>query len=324
MELRESENVKKFYKQNEAVEYARKNSKLVFSKELTADGKRFYIVTDAIDIWNIIKKTQPKERYFHEVISDGVPCKLYFDLEFRYEQNPDSNGVEMTKIFVELVCWGLKKWFNICCDMNNVLWLTASSKEKFSSHIIFQIDNVAFMNNSQAGNFVHFLCYTINRPSDEKDESKHFPKPSMKQLEKLIVKNKDKEEIFCDLQVYRKNNNFRVYLSNKFGQDRCLILSKENQYIFHPHYKDEHVFLSSLVTYFENKKSINRLLEFKDTYKPKTKKQMNKEKKIKEKQTMDEPQENAIDEYQKILNDSLTEEEEREILYTCNEFEIKL
>ncbi|XP_023220658.1 DNA-directed primase/polymerase protein-like [Centruroides sculpturatus] len=208
--------------------------------------------------------------------------------------------------------------------MNNVLWLTASSKEKYSSHLIFQIDKVAFATNIDAGNFVHYLCYEINNPSEEEEIIDNFEKPSKEELKKLIIKNRDKEDIFCDLAVYRKNNNFRLYSSSKFDTIRPMQLSTENEYYFFPSVDDKEIFLTSLVTLLE-KTTIRNFLRFEDTYKPKPKKKTKKSKKktIVEGNSKPGAEEIIVDEYQKILNDSLTEEEEKYILEMCLQMEIQ-
>ncbi|XP_060083587.1 DNA-directed primase/polymerase protein-like [Ylistrum balloti] len=51
------------------------------------------------------------------------------------------------------------------------------------------------------------------------------------ELESLMVKNKEGEDVwFCDLGVYTKNRNFRLYLSRKLGKDNPLVLSSDNLY----------------------------------------------------------------------------------------------
>ncbi|CAF1626467.1 unnamed protein product [Didymodactylos carnosus] len=50
-------------------------------------------------------------RHSYEVICEDQPCKLYFDLEFSIESNPNLNGKELTTTFIQvlqhsLMCYG--------------------------------------------------------------------------------------------------------------------------------------------------------------------------------------------------------------------------
>ncbi|KAK3091658.1 hypothetical protein FSP39_021606 [Pinctada imbricata] len=52
------------------------------------------------------------------------------------------------------------------------------------------------------------------------------------ELLSLIVKNKNMEDtMFCDLGVYTKNRNFRLYKSCKYGKNNPLVLADQNKYV---------------------------------------------------------------------------------------------
>lgn len=62
-----------------------------------------------IQIFNIFccstaRSTPAEERHFYEIIPEGHACKLYFDIEFNKELNPDCNGVHLIDMLIE-VCW---------------------------------------------------------------------------------------------------------------------------------------------------------------------------------------------------------------------------
>ncbi|XP_023219254.1 DNA-directed primase/polymerase protein-like [Centruroides sculpturatus] len=247
-------------------------------------GKRTYLVTHPKHLWQIHKKRPVEERCTYEVIVKDSPCKLYFDLEFNKTINPGKDGSEMVNIFIEYVCKSLKEKYNVYCDKSNVLQLDASDiKWNFISclffyhksdllfslstqtlaitsmsamfillHLIFVLNGFCFKNNIETGKFVNYVCLNImNQISSENTSNNSL---SSSDLLKLLIKGKDgKETLFCDLGVYSKNRNFRLYLSTKFHKNAPLILSEENKYKnFQNDTGDteENIFLDSLITYF--------------------------------------------------------------------------
>ncbi|XP_067130467.1 DNA-directed primase/polymerase protein-like [Centruroides vittatus] len=157
----------------------------------------------------------------------------------------------MVKIFIQFVCWALKSVHNISCDISNVLWLSSSSNEKFSAHLIFQLNEFAYENNVQLGYFVNYICNELENPT-QPNEIEMVKKPSKEELNMLFVKNeKENITLFCDKAVYYRNKNFRLFLSTKFGDERPFLLSKENKYCL-LNKMEVDIFLDSLITYFEN------------------------------------------------------------------------
>ena len=105
--------------------------------------------------------------------------------------------------------------------------------------------NYAFLDNIQAGNFVKFIVSQLKESM--------IPGLSHEAQQALFVKN-DKGDIvsFCDLGVYTKNRNFRLYLSSKFGKNAPFIEAKSNS--FKPETgSEEDFFRASLITFFEKK-----------------------------------------------------------------------
>lgn len=41
-----------------------------------------------------------RDRHFYELIREGTPCHLYFDLEFSKADNPSACGDDMVEVFV--------------------------------------------------------------------------------------------------------------------------------------------------------------------------------------------------------------------------------
>lgn len=89
-----------------AIDKAKENPELglkTFAFEMDVSGKRSFMVRKSLSLWipwpiktlqvchplhmwSIILNRKKNKRYFYEVIPEGEPCKLYFDLEFDKEK----------------------------------------------------------------------------------------------------------------------------------------------------------------------------------------------------------------------------------------------
>ncbi|KAL8597381.1 hypothetical protein ACOMHN_056144 [Nucella lapillus] len=97
------------------------------------------------------------QRHHYEVIPEGHPCKLYFDLEFHKPANPAADGEVMVDTLIKYVCCWLRELYGVQCDRDTVLELSASTETKFSRHLIFQLEGSVFRDNVTAGEFVHAM-----------------------------------------------------------------------------------------------------------------------------------------------------------------------
>ena len=142
-----------------------------------------------------------EEKHYYEVIPWDKPCKLYFDLEFLLQHNPDCDGSVMTEALINIVNKHLHTAFSCTSFLEDVLILESSTETKFSIHLIFQ--KAIFSSNGHCGAFVKHLI------------------ASLSEEEKTQFEVKDHEENktnFIDLSVYSRNRNFRLYLSTKYGK----------------------------------------------------------------------------------------------------------
>ncbi|KAH9503118.1 hypothetical protein Btru_069989 [Bulinus truncatus] len=329
-----------------------------------SDGKRRYLVTSLPVFWHYYNQLDPHMRHHYEIIPEGYPCKLFFDLEYAKEMNQDKDGDHMVDILIQYVCLWLKTAFNIACDRSDVLELDASTSVKFSRHLIFQMGHV-FENCIIEGQFVRFIFHLLWKfvklsrqsslssahykkddvkkmileeddfNSEDNEELIYFtklyediyqtepnylniaenfsptsvklepnshgqnvtseiekmafdnaakcPEPdvivchneiniygdlsdftseqltlfhsfSLEDLSSLLVQNKDgNETLFCDLGVYTKNRNFRLFLSSKLHQSNPLVLSSRNKFQASAkkdinQLTEESIFYSSLVS----------------------------------------------------------------------------
>ncbi|KAJ8022532.1 DNA-directed primase/polymerase protein [Holothuria leucospilota] len=163
---------KEFYRQRQALDTATldKEDVHVFAYEpdeyssTPNTGKRRYVVTSYAQLWHNIqylyKHNQPAT--FYEIIPEGAACKLYFDLEFQKEFNPELDGVAMVTDFVKLVCSKLDQVYNISCTQKNVIILDASTDKKFSNHLIFNLPGAVFKDNIHVGEYITYLAVKLS------------------------------------------------------------------------------------------------------------------------------------------------------------------
>jgi DNA-directed primase/polymerase protein len=124
---------------------------------LNEKSARFYHVYSAESFWNFYSRSvgNKREMLFNEMIREFKPCRLYFDLEFMKQPNPDVDGIKLVASFIDFVCEIIHKKFQLKCTSKIVLELDSSTSEKFSRHLIFHMpDNKIFANNYAAGRFV--------------------------------------------------------------------------------------------------------------------------------------------------------------------------
>ncbi|XP_015592072.1 DNA-directed primase/polymerase protein-like [Cephus cinctus] len=252
-----------FHKQAEALAVARQHDNsndvlgtFVYQNE---NGHRIFVVAHPEVYWWYYSQKSPECRCSYEVIPDGAPVKLYFDLEFLIDQNPNHNGHRMTKTITEIFCAYLTKLWGCPCNESNVLSLDSTTREKFSRHLIFCIKEVAFKNNIQAGKFVKSVCKDITNYVDSgfkgSDVLDFFDR---KNLKELFIKTSENRKLFIDTSVYSRNRHFRIYKSTKWGKQSHLVLSPHSKYISAEECKDKDlgIFLDSLISYFPTKTNL--------------------------------------------------------------------
>ncbi|XP_015750339.1 PREDICTED: DNA-directed primase/polymerase protein-like [Acropora digitifera] len=251
-----------FPRQQMAFEYARTchQDVNVFAKEKDLQGKRIYLVATLPHFWyNYTRNCLPENRNYYEVIPEGAACRLYFDLEFKTEFNPDKDGTKMVDIFIKYVCYQLKNMYGLECGRKFIVDLDSSTASKFSRHLIFHLPGAVFKDNIHVGTFVrHILAllqtkleYGSEQPDSQLAErggilccndrspalihqdnaEKRVDGVRLGELKELFVKDeKGSFVIFCDQGVYTKNRNFRIFKSTKIGKKSHLAFSNQNMF----------------------------------------------------------------------------------------------
>ncbi|KAK6936776.1 hypothetical protein RJ641_033806 [Dillenia turbinata] len=148
---------------------------------------------------------------------DGLPCHLYFDLEFNRRENLEKDGNEMVDLLITVVFKALRAKYSIEGNLEWVVELDSSTAEKFSRHLVIRIPNTAFKDNSHVGAFVAEICSQITS-AKEKDIS----------FKKLFISKESgsaehQYQLFVDTAVYSRNRCFRLPLSSKAGKSSVLL-----------------------------------------------------------------------------------------------------
>eukprot|EP01102_Stenamoeba_stenopodia_P008282 TRINITY_DN2368_c0_g1_i2.p1 TRINITY_DN2368_c0_g1~~TRINITY_DN2368_c0_g1_i2.p1 ORF type:complete len:618 (+),score=173.73 TRINITY_DN2368_c0_g1_i2:244-1854(+) len=228
-----------------------------FSFEKNANGKRKFIVATWEDFWREYKALEARDRHHYEIIRDGSPCNLYFDLEYPKQQSDQQQQSsssptlasmvsileedldnERLELFVGFVIHRLKALVGVDCPRNMVVDLDSSTPLKFSRHLVFRLPGAAFKSSSDVGAFVSCVV---------QDLYELLPyNPDLKPLFVVPSKKPDAthDDLFVDQSVYGRNRNFRMYLSSKFGKEWTLKPSSINKF----EYADEReLFYASLL-----------------------------------------------------------------------------
>nr|XP_040042200.1 DNA-directed primase/polymerase protein [Gasterosteus aculeatus aculeatus]XP_040042201.1 DNA-directed primase/polymerase protein [Gasterosteus aculeatus aculeatus] len=250
-------------------------------KENASLGQRIFLVTSYSELWHYYRTYTQSLMHCYEVIPDGAVCKLYFDLEFCKPSNKGADGKTMVSSLIQYVCDELMGVYGLECSAENVLNLDSSTEEKFSRHLIFNLQNAAFKDNIHMGRFVHAIlqpvrsapksCPDVGMRSEaensetrtvsegtpaEAGEMEESPQAKRRRQEEtdldfLRVKTKDgRDSLFVDLGVYTKNRNFRLYKSSKVGKNAAFKLADDNKFtnkLEKGVSEEESVFLASLV-----------------------------------------------------------------------------
>ncbi|KAG2847705.1 hypothetical protein PC116_g1849 [Phytophthora cactorum] len=200
--------------------YDNKYTPRVFSFESAGDGKRRFLVATLVEFWKNYKKTRDDQRHVYEIIREGVPCRLYFDLEFKRAINLRVNGDALVARLVSLLQLQLFRRYGIHVHHRDIYQLDSSTPAKFSRHLIFHFPGASlFTDNLHAGAFVReFISDLVDLNDYDSDDP---PSPFLVNTESEDDPV-DKKQLFIDTGVYTRNRMFRVVGSSKFKKQAVL------------------------------------------------------------------------------------------------------
>ncbi|KAF3796650.1 DNA-directed primase/polymerase protein [Nymphaea thermarum] len=207
-----------FPRQDDAIKFADSHEDVsVFSYQDHLSGQRRFLVSSYEEFWQRYSSMDSKFRHHYEVIQGGLPCHLYFDLEFNTQVNREHNGVHMVDLLTSFIFEVIHDTYGIYCKHDWVVELDSSTQEKFSRHLIIRIPYVAFKDNSHVGAFVAEVCSRIT--------CERLKDPRFNQL--YVAKDANSSEsstqIFLDKSVYSRNRCFRLPFSSKAGKQSVLL-----------------------------------------------------------------------------------------------------
>ncbi|KAL8544106.1 hypothetical protein ACS0TY_004592 [Phlomoides rotata] len=209
-----------FPRQDEAVKFAKQHTNTrIFSYQDHMNGQRRFLISTYKEFWRRYKEMTSKFRHHYEVIQEGLPCHLYFDLEFNKRENADKNGDEMVDLLINVIFDALLEKYSIQGTEDFIVELDSSTEDKFSRHLIIRLPKTAFKDNSHAGAFVAEICSRI-QSYRERD----------KKYDKLLVSKGSNSadtdcHLFVDTAVYSRNRCFRLPFSSKAGKNSFLLPS---------------------------------------------------------------------------------------------------
>ncbi|KAG7392264.1 hypothetical protein PHYPSEUDO_001368 [Phytophthora pseudosyringae] len=198
----------------------------VFSFESAGDGKRRFLVASFAEFWKNYTKTHADHRHVYEIIREGVPCRLYFDLEFKRGINPHVDGNSLVARLVSLLQLQLYRKYGIRVHHRDIYQLDSSTPAKFSRHLIFHFpEGNLFTDNLHAGAFVREFISDLVVFNDEDAGNLE----ALEQLRTPFLVNTEsvddpahKKQLFIDTGVYTRNRMFRVLGSSKFKKQAIL------------------------------------------------------------------------------------------------------
>lgn len=217
----------------------------IFSSEKSGTGKRKYVVGHLGRFLDLYwRKVDPQHRFYYELIRENTPCRLYLDLEFAKNENPEisSEDAEMLldELFLEIKC-ELKDQFGIDgLTRSNVVDLESSTETKFSRHWIVHLpDQQLFANTAAVG---HFMQQLTSRIADDQATG-NLKERGRPLLQKYFLVNsapskadnneaRPKQTCFIDCGVYTRNRLFRILGSQKFGKPPSAALRIANKNTF--------------------------------------------------------------------------------------------
>nr|CAD1818892.1 unnamed protein product [Ananas comosus var. bracteatus] len=228
-----------FPRQEEAMRFSKAHAQSkVFSYQDYLTGQRRFLVSTYDEFWGRYKNMDCKFRHHYEVIQDGSPCHLYFDLEFDKKVNNDKNVNEMVDTLISITFNALSDKYSIQGSQEWIIELDSSTREKFSRHLIVRIPKTAFKDNSHVGAFVSEVCSQIAcaRGTAPKFDELYIRKDGS---------SADKaDHLFLDNAVYSRNRCFRLVFSSKAGKSSFLLPTERFKC---KNMNEKQVFMDSLI-----------------------------------------------------------------------------
>eukprot|EP00658_Telonema_sp_P-2_P042648 TRINITY_DN3063_c0_g1_i1.p1 TRINITY_DN3063_c0_g1~~TRINITY_DN3063_c0_g1_i1.p1 ORF type:complete len:471 (+),score=105.01 TRINITY_DN3063_c0_g1_i1:138-1550(+) len=236
-----------------ALEHHASNGLVLFAFQEPVEGSYRFVATCYPALWERYSSLEAPVRHFYEVIPDGKPARLYLDVEYMRDANPDKDGDAMVRWLRRSIERSIESHGRgLACvtadgeggaspeteeggapgerEDGRLRWveLDSSTSTKFSRHLT--MPEVVFRDNRHMGRFMQAWADRV-----QGDPGAH------EECQALLVEPDNK--LCVDMGVYTKNRFFRVYGSTKFG--RVSVLLPHGAALEDP--LDRDVFMDSLI-----------------------------------------------------------------------------
>ena len=252
----------------------------IWAWEISGTGKRKYVVGQlgrCLDwYWH---KTLPENRHGYELIREGVPCRLYLDIEYSTRDNPHLSQPEASRDFLVALLESLRhqlqeifphQFQDTPLERRHIIDLDSSTEHKFSRHWIVHLPGQhLFSSNRAVGVFVHewmgslmqqhaaATAAQVQEHDHSGQESTRHTRLAPALLKYLMVNTKQSSgnqhhgasspptTCIVDLGVYTKNRLFRLLGSCKYGKPSSagLRIAAENEFAgFPPNFSNDNFY----------------------------------------------------------------------------------
>lgn len=230
------------------------------------NNKRQYTCLTFDDLFELINKSSMKERCYYEHISCDDAVKFYLDYEYyKIKENEiidvDRALISIRTLFINVIRI-MSNYDNISID--DMVLLQSSFSEKESFHIILDNDNIRFFNNQCVCFLIQeifrvMLLFTLNHECLRKRNNINKRLNNESSINELmnifnsvrlewfsctdcllkdmgisvadvcnvfVYDKKGRLTLSIDLKVYAKEQDFRMFMCSKSGENRPLIKYK--------------------------------------------------------------------------------------------------
>jgi len=206
----------------------------IFAEETSATGKRKYVVGHlGRFIQQYWRERDPRSRHCYELIREGTPCRMYFDLEFCKLSNPQICSTESEMLMTEFIhelCCEFDIMYDIKIDRSCIVDLDSTTEKKFSRHLIVHLPNQQLFADARlagvfAKTFVGRLAHelSIGTLVQRRQALAKYLFVNQKPANSNSTAS-NRETCFVDLGVYTRNRLFRILGSTKFGKPSAAAL----------------------------------------------------------------------------------------------------
>ena len=155
------------------------------------------------------------DRHLYEVLREGRPTHLYFDLEFVPAANPGVDGDGLVDALVDLLAADMRaRWGLTLNPADHVLEADSSTPDKWSRHLAVRLpDGAAFRDGQAVGRYVSEVL-------------SHAAAGRLRVRKKgweIAVTPDEAWTWVVDTAVYTRNRHFRTMLASKFGKGTPLM-----------------------------------------------------------------------------------------------------